>query len=153
MSGERLKSFLEKKHVKYNRIPHPLAYTAQDLAARSHISGKEFAKSVIIKLNGKIAMLVTQGHLRVNLEALREALHAQEVSLASEYEFQEYFPECEVGAMPPFGNLYDMEVYVTDELTHDEKIAFNAGNHSEIIQMRYKDYDKLVHPKVLKLQH
>jgi Ala-tRNA(Pro) deacylase len=153
MSGERLKFFLEEQHVHYERIPHSLAYTAQEVAARSHVSGKELAKTVIIKLNGRVAMVVTPGHLKINLKALKDALHAEELTLASEHEFQEYFPECEVGAMPPFGNLYDMDVYVTDELTQDEKIAFNAGNHSELIQISYKDYDKLVHPKVVRLHH
>ncbi len=153
MSGERLKQFLDKNHVSYEKIHHSLAYTAQEVAARAHVSGKEMAKTVIIKVNGQIAMVVTPGHLKVNLNALKEALHTDEVVLASEYEFQEHFPECEVGAMPPFGNLYDMEVYVSDDLTKDEKIAFNAGNHSELIQISYKDYDNLVHPKVVNFPH
>jgi Ala-tRNA(Pro) deacylase len=153
MSGERLKFFLEEHHVAFEKIPHSLAYTAQEVAARSHVSGKELAKTVIIKVNGRVAMVVTPGHLKIDLKALKDALHADDILLASEYEFQEYFPECEVGAMPPFGNLYDMEVYVTEELTKDEKIAFNAGNHSELIQISYKDFDKLVHPKVVNLHH
>lgn len=151
MSGERLKFFLDEHHVHYQKIPHSLAYTAQEVAARAHVSGKQLAKTVIIKMDGRVAMVVTPGHLKIDLKALQKALEAKDLYLASEYEFQEFFPECEVGAMPPFGNLYDMDVYVTEDLSRDESIAFNAGNHSELIQISYKDYDKLVHPKVVRV--
>jgi Ala-tRNA(Pro) deacylase len=151
MPVKRLKEFLDSNQIKYRTITHSPAVTAQEIAAAAHLSGKLIAKTVIVLLDGEMAMVVVPAHRQVNLETLREATGAGEVRLATEEEFQDRFSGCELGGMPPFGNLYEMDVFVAEELTRDEEIAFNAGSHSELIQMTYKDYEQLVQPKVLKL--
>jgi len=151
MTGERVREFLDEHKVKYATIIHSLAYTSQEVAALAHISAKKLAKTVIVKVDGQLAMVVLPGHHKVQLDQRKEQTGVSEVSLASEAEFEDKFPECEVGAMPPFGNLYDMEVYISKDLTADDKIAFNAGSHSELIQMPYDDFAKLVQPKVVDL--
>lgn len=145
-----LKEYLDKNHVNYSTIQHTPAYTAPEVAANSHIPGKYLAKVVIVKIDGKFAMVVEPAHQKVNLKSLKELTGASKIELASEYEFKDKFPDCEVGAMPPFGNLYDMDVWVAESLTKDDEIAFNACNHAELFKMSYKDFEKLVHPKILK---
>jgi len=151
MPVRKLKEFLDSQNVKYVVISHSRAVTSQEVAASAHISGKEMAKTVMVKLDGKMAMAVLPASSRVNLDLLREASGAKQVDLAAELEFRELFPECEPGAMPPFGNLYGMPVFVSESLTKDEEIAFNAGSHTELIKLSYKDFEKLVKPKVAKL--
>jgi Ala-tRNA(Pro) deacylase len=148
MSVRRLQDFLDSHHLKYVTIRHSLAYTAQEIAASAHISGKQLAKTVIVKLDGKPAMAVLPASDKVNFERLKEVAGANTVALAREQELQDLFPECEVGAMPPFGNLYGMEVWVAERLAEDEEIAFNAGDHTELIRMAYRDFARLVTPKV-----
>lgn len=150
MPCTRLKEFLDEREVKYIAIEHSPAYTAQEIAASAHIKGKELAKTVIVKINGKMAMLVLPASYKVNFDDLKAAIGAENVRLANEQEFKDKFPECEVGAMPPFGNLYNMDVFVAHSLSEDEEIAFNAGNHSELIKMSYSDFEKLVEPVKLK---
>ncbi|MBI4384774.1 MAG: YbaK/EbsC family protein [Nitrospinae bacterium] len=147
MPTTRLKEFLERNHVQYVTLFHSPAYTAQEIAKAAHISGKAMVKTVMIKVDGQMAMAVLPAHHKVDLEALREAAGAGKVALASEQEFKSRFPDCEAGAMPPFGNLYDMDVYVDEALTEDEEIGFNAGSHSEILKMAYGDFEKLVKPR------
>lgn len=149
MRNKRLKKFLDEHNVKYELLRHSPAYTAQEIAATAHIPGKDLVKTVIVKLDGKLAMLVCSANKMINFEKLKKVANAKHVELASEYEFQDRFADCEVGAMPPMGNLFDMDVYVDDSLLEDEKIAFNAGNHSELVRMRYEDWAKLVKPKVV----
>lgn len=149
MLAKRIKKFLDENHVKYKTINHTPAYTAQEIAALAHVPGRELAKAVIVKIDGKLAMIIEPADLKVNLKALKELIGASKVELASEFEFADKFPECETGAMPPFGNLYDMDVYVEDELSKDEWISFNAGNHSELIRMQYKEFAKIVKPTVI----
>lgn len=149
MPSRRLKEFLDKNDVKYVSIQHSPAYTAQEIAAESHIPGKILAKTVIVKIEGKMAMVVLPATRKVIIPELRQALDAEKVTLATEAEFKELFPDCELGAMPPFGNLYNMEVYVSPELANNEMIAFNAGTHTEIIKMYYKDFERLVQPKIV----
>ena len=108
------------------------------------------AKTVIVRINNKEAMAVLPASYKIDFEALMEVTGSDKVSLAGEEEFKYMFPDCEIGAMPPFGNLYDLEVYVAQTLAEDEEIAFNAGTHSELIRMSYKDFEALVKPKVLK---
>ena len=150
MPIQRLKDFLDKNQVEYITIRHSLAFNAQRIAATTHIPGKELAKTVMVKLDGKMAMAVLPASFLVNLSLLRDVTGAKKVELANEMEFKRFFPESEIGAMPPFGNLYDMEVYVAESLSHDEEIAFNAGTHVELIRMAYKDFERLVQPKVLR---
>src|ERR1039457_453353 len=149
MHFTKVKAFLDGHEVKYVIISHSKAYTAQGIAAVSHISGKFLAKTVIVKLDGALAMAVLPAPYLVDLLALRRAVGVREAELASEREFKQHFPDCETGAMPPFGNLYGIPVYVDESLTEDDEIAFNAGSHHELIRMSYLDFDRLVRPDVM----
>jgi len=151
MPAQQLKSFLDKNHVKYTTIGHSPAYTAQEIAASAHIPGKDLAKTVIVKVDGEFAMAVLPASMHISLSRLRTAAGVGATELASEDEFETLFPDCELGAMPPFGNLYDMPVFVDVRLAEDEDIAFNAGSHTELVQLSYSDFDKLVHPQVATL--
>ena len=151
MPVKKLKDYLDSHAVKYVSISHSPAYTAQTIAASAHISGKELAKTVIVKIDDTFAMAVLPASCRVDLDHLKESVGADDVTLATETEFADRFPDCDKGAMPPFGNLYDMDVYVAEELTEDEEIAFSAGSHAELVRMGYKDFASLVQPKVIGL--
>ncbi len=144
----KLTNFLDDQHIKYVTIQHSKAFTAQEVAASAHIPGKELAKTVIVIIDGEIAMAVLPASYRINLGRLKEASSAKQVQLASEEDFKDLFPGCETGAMPPFGNLYDMDVYVEESLMEDEEIAFNAGSHTELLKLSYQDFERLVHPKI-----
>ena len=146
MLAARLKEFLDEKHIKYVTIDHSPAFTAQEVAARAHIPGKEMAKTVIVKIDGEMAMVVTPASECVRLGQLKETLGAEEIVIASEYEFKDAFPDCETGAMPPFGNLYGMKVFISPTLREDEEIAFNAGTHKELVRLTYADFERLVEP-------
>jgi len=149
MPIQRLKNVLNQNGIKYVILKHSPAYTAQEIAAAAHIPGKEVAKTVILKLDGIFAMAVLPASCQIDFELLQDAFSATRVELATEDEFEKLFPNCEAGAMPPFGNLYGMHVYVAPELAEDEYIAFNAGSHSELIQMRYVDFEDLAQPQEL----
>ncbi len=148
MPAARLKEFLDTKGVRYVVITHSTAYTAQEIASLAHVKGREMAKTVIVKLDGALAMAVLPASFQVDLEALRAAVGAKEASLATEAEFKDNFPGCETGAMPPFGNLYGMPVYVDESLTKDKEIVFNAGTHRELFRLAYEDFARLVEPLV-----
>ncbi len=150
MPVKKLKDFLDKNNIKYVTMKHSTAYTAQEIAASAHIPGKELAKTVMVRVDGKMAMAVLPASYKVDFDQLKKAAGANSVTLASEQEFKDMFPECEVGGMPPFGNLWGMEVYVAKTLAEDEEIAFNAGSHTELIRLAYADFERLVEPKVLK---
>ncbi len=148
MPAKRLKEFLDSHRVKYVSIVHSPAYTTQEVAASAHIPGREMVKTVMIKIEGEMAMAVLPSNRKVVMQDLREITGCDDVKLAGEAEFQSLFPDCEVGAMPPFGNLYGMEVYAAPSLEADEQIAFNAGTHTEVIKMAYADFARLVEPNV-----
>jgi Ala-tRNA(Pro) deacylase len=150
MPVTRLKEYLDRNKVKYVSIRHSTAYTAQEIAASAHVKGRNLAKSVVVRLDGKMALAVLPAKYQIELDTLREVAGAGKVVLAEEQEFTEKFPGCETGAMPPFGNLYDLPVYVDETLTRDEEIAFNACSHTELIQIGYKDFEKLAKPKFCK---
>lgn len=150
MPVKKLKKFLDDQHIKYQTISHSQAFTAQEVAASAHVPGEELAKTVMVKVGDEMAMAVLPASYQINFSLLEEGTGVSKVELATEGEFQDLFPECEVGAMPPFGNLYGMEVYVTQSLADDEEIAFNAGSHNELIRMSYQDFEALVRPKVLR---
>ncbi|NWF51074.1 MAG: YbaK/EbsC family protein [Ignavibacteriaceae bacterium] len=149
MPLKKITSYLDENKIKYVIIKHSSAYTAQEIAASAHIPGKELAKTVIIKINGKMAMAVLPASYKVNFDHLKELLGVDKIRLAYEQEFMDKFPDCEVGAMPPFGSLYGMDVFVAKSLTEDKEIAFNACSHTELIRLSYKDFEKLTHPKIL----
>ncbi|HBH62839.1 MAG TPA: deacylase [Nitrospiraceae bacterium] len=147
MAVKKLKEFLDKNNITYHTITHSPGYTSQETAAAAHISGKEVAKTVMVKIDGQMAMAVLPAAYKIDLTLLKKAAGAETVELAGEREFESRFPDCDIGAMPPFGNLYGMDVFVAEKLTEDEEIAFNAGTHSELIQLAYRDFEKLVRPK------
>jgi len=149
MPTARLKEFLDSHEVKYVTLEHSKAFTAAEIAALAHVPGREMAKTVMVDVDGHMAMAVLPASLRVSFDQLRAAIGAQTVMLSNERDFVERFPGCEVGAMPPFGNLYGMEVYVADSLARQEEIAFNAGTHTEVIRMAWTDYERLVQPLVM----
>ncbi len=144
----RLKDFLDENKIKYIHSTHSPAYTAQEIAAAMHVPGKELAKTVILKADGEFIMAVLPASYSVDFEEMKKLLGKDSVRLAKESEFSDLFPDCEVGGMPPFGNLYDLPVYVASSLAEDEEIVFNAGTHTDVIRMRYSDFDRLVKPKV-----
>lgn len=150
MPVKKLKEFLDSNAIRYLRITHSPVYTAQEIAASAHIPGKELAKTVMVKLDGRMAMAVLPAAYKVDFKLLKEGSGVGKAELAGEEEFKDMFPECDVGAMPPFGNLYGMDVYVAETLAEDEKIAFNAGSHTEVIQLDYADFQRLVKPKVMR---
>lgn len=150
MPSQRLVDYLDQNQIRYTTLKHSLAYTAQEIAAVSHIPGKNLAKTVMINVKGKLAMAVLPGSYKIDFDLLKQALGTDKVRLAHEKEFLNLFPDCEVGAMPPFGNLYGMDVYVAQSITDDEEIAFNSCSHSELIQMKYNDFEKLVKPHIIK---
>ena len=150
MPVKKLKDLLDSNKIKYVTIRHSAAYTAQEIADSSHISGKEMAKTVMVRINGEMAMTVLPASKQVDFDLLKESTGADSVELASEDEFKDMFGECEVGAMPPFGNLYGMEVFVAESLAEDEEIAFNSGSRTELIKLSYKDFERLVKPKIIK---
>ena len=149
MPVKTLKQFLDANRVKYVSIIHSAAYTAQEVAQSLHMPGRVMAKVVIVELDGKMAMAVLPATRKIVTQDLRDVTGCDDVKFASEAEFKNRFPDCEVGAMPPFGNLYGMEVFVSEELSRSREIAFNAGSHVEVIRMAYVDFERLVQPKVL----
>lgn len=150
MPYKKLRAYLDESGIRYLTISHSSAFTSQEIAASAHVSGKEFAKTVMIKIDGQMAMAVLPAAYHVDFESLKEIFGTKNVSLATESEFKDKFPDCELGAMPPFGNLYGMAVFVAESLANHKEIAFNACSHTEIIRMDYVDYDRLVKPRVFK---
>lgn len=149
MPARRLKEFLDREGVRYVTIVHSPAFTAQEIAAMAHIPGKNLAKTVMVNIDGTMAMAVVPASYTVDFDMLQGALGAEKVTLAHESEFRGQFPDCELGAMPPFGNLYNMQVFVARSLAEDEDIAFNACSHHELIKLPYKEFERLVHPHVV----
>ncbi len=153
MPAKKLKEFLDSNKVKYVSISHSSAYTAMEIAAMAHVPGKDLAKTVMIKINGQMAMVVLPATHMIKMDLLRKAVGSDDVRLSTEQEFKDKFTDCEVGAMPPFGNLYNLQVYVSNSLKEDEEIAFNAGTHTELIKLSYKDFERLVNPKVAEISY
>ncbi len=150
MPINKLKEMLDTQKIKYVTISHSVAYTAQQVAESAHITGKTMAKTVMVRIDDKIVMVVLPATKKLNFEALKKLTKAKKVALASEAEFKSLFPGCELGAMPPFGNLFGVDVMIAESMTKNDQIAFNAGSHSEAIKLAFKDFKKVVKPKVLK---
>lgn len=149
MPSEKLRDYLNQHQVKYTSIAHPLAYSAREISHLCHVSEHQLAKTVIIHVGDKIAMVVLPARYVLDFNKLKKAFHNVDVSLASETEFKQLFADCELGAMPPFGNLYNIDVYVEKNLANNKEIVFNAGTHTEVIKLSYEDFVKLVHPTVI----
>ena len=145
---ERLAAYLQEEGVEFSAHRHPQAFTAQEVAASEHVSGHRFVKVVMVKSDDDLAMVCVPASLDVDLDAVARVLNVDTVQLAEESEFAPVFADCEVGAMPPFGNLYEVPVYFDEALESDERIVFNAGTHRETFEMSVNDFERLVHPKV-----
>jgi Ala-tRNA(Pro) deacylase len=146
-----LEAYLDEQGLKYVTLRHSAAYTTQELAATLHIAGRELAKTVIVKADGEPAMVVLPASQRIDFQRLSKALGGKPVALAAEWEFAVLFPNCELGAMPPFGNLFGLPVYVAQSLTEDDEIVFNDGSFATAIRMRYADYARLVQPTIVEV--
>ncbi|MGA3195889.1 MAG: YbaK/EbsC family protein [Terriglobales bacterium] len=151
MPLSKLREYLDRNQVKYLVISHSVAYTAQGIAALTHIKGKELAKTVMVLVDGRLVMTVVPASYRVDLYRLKKYLGADVVELASEAEFRGRFPDCETGSMPPFGNLYGMDVFADENLSDDTEIAFNAGTHRELVRMSFDDFERLAKPMLIPL--
>lgn len=148
MPIQKLRDFLDDANIQYESISHQPTETARQTAKAVKMDDKDIAKIVMVRVDGKMTMVVLPASHKIHFNMLERELRARNIELATEDEFKELFPECEVGAMPPFGNLYDLDVIVADALTKDETIAFNAGTHNEVIRMAYKDFESITNPKV-----
>ena len=148
---KKLKELFDEAKVSYEVYNHPLAYTAQEIAQRQHFSGDQMAKVVMLEVDKRLVMAVVTASQKVHLMTVRASLGAAEVRLATEDEFVSRFPDCEIGAMPPFGILFGLPVYVDPAVTQDESIYFNAGNHVQTVRIRYDDFEKLAAPQVVRL--
>jgi Ala-tRNA(Pro) deacylase len=153
MPCEKLLDHLHSNGIDFSFVEHAKAYSAEDVAHKAGVPGREFAKTVMVKLDGLMAMAVLPAASKVNFNLLREAAGARTISLALEREFASRFPDCELGAMPPFGNLYGLRVYVDGSLAEADTIAFNAGTHREIITMTWDDYETLVEPRMARFAY
>ncbi|MCY7354519.1 MAG: YbaK/EbsC family protein [Lysobacter sp.] len=153
MFSPRLHHFLDERHAPYSTLTHDRTITAQQTANAAHIGNRNFAKTVMLKVDGKLAMMVMPAAYRIDLLRLSRALGGSEVELALEDDFKDAFPDCELGAMPPFGNLYGMPVYVDSRMTGQAEIAFNAGSHTDLVRMPYDEFERLAQPKLLWLTH
>jgi Ala-tRNA(Pro) deacylase len=149
MPAERLKNYLDQQGVRYLTISHSMAFTALEIARSSHIPSREMAKTLVVEILDQPAIAVIPAVQKFDLDILKKAFGTGKVELAGEGKFSKLFPDCEVGAMPPFGNLYGMDTYVAESVSAQEYIAFNAGSHSEIIKMLYHDYENLVAPRFI----
>ena len=154
MPASKLRKFLDDHGVKYVSIRHSPTFTAQEIAQSVHVSGRDFAKTIVVSTENGMALVVLPAARRIVMSDLREMLLVPHVRLASEQEFRDLFPDCELGAMPPFGNLYGMALYVDRQLADDGSLCFNAGSHTELLRMRYVDFERLANPCVADLaQH
>ena len=143
-----LNAYLDRERVHYDVLPHPESFRALATAQALQTPAKEMAKVVIVKVQERFVMTVLPARWNVDLHRLRTVFTAHRVRLATEHEIISLFPDCELGAMPPFGNLYGLPVYVDQSLTEDEEIVFQAGTHSDAIRMRYWDFASLTFPVV-----
>jgi len=148
MPSRRLRRFLNDNNVRFVLIQHSPAYTAQQVAAEMHVHGWELAKTTILKMEGRFVMAVLSAPYVIDFGRMATISGARDIELATEPEFRDLFPECEVGAMPPFGNLYGLPVYVDTRLEENASIVFNAGTHDEAIRVTFADFKRLVDPVI-----
>ena len=148
---KRLREHLDARNLKYVIVSHSQAFTAQEIAASLHVPGREMAKTVVVTSTQGLALCVLRAMDKVDVELVADRLGTDHARLATEEEFQHHFPDCEMGAMPPFGNLYDIPTLVDDALTRDRELVFNAGTHVEAVRMAFADFERLVKPQVAHL--
>ena len=146
---ERLEVYLREHQVPYMLQHHAQAFTAQKIAESEHIPGKMVAKTVIVLADNQLIALVLPASYQVDLNKVQVKLGARDIRLAHEAEFANIFPDCEVGTMPPFGNLYGIAVYVEKRLTEEETMVFPVGTYTDTMSLKSADFERLVHPKVI----
>jgi len=151
MACINVKEFLDNQGIDYEIILHRRSDTAQATASAAHVAASKLAKTVVVKVDGGLHMAVVPANQRLDLGLLKGATGASSVALASEAEFQASFPGCEPGAMPPFGNVYGLPVWVDEELAANPQIVFNAGTHTELVRLAYRDFARVVAPRVVSL--
>ncbi len=144
---QKVKNYLDEKHIGYQILQHSLAYTAMEIAGAQHIPGKQLIKSVIVKADGKFIMCVLSSNHLINFNKLKKSTQTAEAYLATEEELEALFPACEVGAEPPFGDLFGLDVIVDRAVSENEEIVFNAGTHTSTVRIRYKDFVRLTKSK------
>jgi Ala-tRNA(Pro) deacylase len=149
MLMKQITNYLDKAHIDYQSDSHPTTYTAQEIAEQANVDGMSFAKTVMVIADDKLAMVVMPAPYTIDFDNIAQAMGVQKVELAFEYQFRNAFPDCETGAMPPFGNLFEIPVYAVDALVNQDMISFNAGNHRELLHMRSDDFKQLVQPTVI----
>lgn len=143
----KVKNYLDEKHIRYQILQHSRTFTAMETAESRHIAGKQMIKSVIVKIDGRYVMCILTSNHRINFHKLKKITAAKEAHLATEEEINGLFPECEVGAEPPLGELFGLEVFVDREVSENDEIDFNAGTHTETVRIRYKDFARLTGSK------
>jgi Ala-tRNA(Pro) deacylase len=148
---ERLRSFLESNHAEYTLSDHPKAFTAREVAQAEHLPPREVAKTVVVFGDGEYHMVVIPASKLVDFQELRPALGLTQVRMATEDELGKLFPDCELGAMPPIGRLYGLEVYLDSSLAGEPAIAFNAGSHREVVHMRTAEFRRVAQPVIVSL--
>ncbi len=146
--SSRLKAFLNDQGVKHTTQPHPAVYTAQEIAAAQHVPGRQLAKCVLVKTDKGVVLAVLPAMYRVDLKKLKVVLRAKRISLASEADIKQAFPDVEVGAMSPFGHLYNVPTIVDKSLASAAEIVCNAGTHTETLKLAYRDFERLAKPRV-----
>lgn len=151
MPTKKIHDYLKQNKVAYTTISHPVAYAAREISHLCHIPESQLAKTVVVYAGKKIVMVVLPASDSIDFYRLKKELNENDVTLTSEQEFSKLFPDCEVGAMPPFGELYDMRVYVDQNLAKNQQITFNAGTHDELIKIAFGDFVSLVHPEMIQL--
>lgn len=153
MPAETLTQYLEENEVNFQIVRHERAFTAQEAAAAAHIPGDAVAKAVMVIVDGEMGMAVLPASYRVNLDLLKDQLDADQVRMATEKEFKDRFPDCDVGALPPFGNLYGIPIYAEERLSKQIDLAFCGGTHTELIRMPFEDFKRLAEPTILEFAY
>ncbi|HEY1406739.1 MAG TPA: YbaK/EbsC family protein [Spirochaetota bacterium] len=148
MLSQKMLDYLRRNKIDYEIVDHPKSFSAQRTAQVSHFPGRMVAKPVILQVDGSLKMIVMPADENIDIMHLMEIFNTRNIHLAREKDFSDIFPECEIGGMPPMGNLYGMDVYVAQDLAKDDTIVFNGGDHRELIKMAYKDYERLVNPRI-----
>lgn len=144
----KVKSYLDQEHVVYQILEHSLAFTAMEIAGAQHVPGKQFIKAVIVKADDQYIMCVLSSTHRIDFDRLKKLTKSQDIFLAKESEIASLFPDYELGAEPPFGQLYGLKVYVDEEVPENDEIIFNAGTHTDAVKIKYRDFKRLVKPIV-----
>lgn len=152
MPVRSIRAFLDENDVSYVIVQHSAAYTAPETAESVHVPGRVFAKSVMVRLDGRLAVVVVPATQQVDLAELAEATGAGQAELAEEAEFAACFPDCDPGSVPPFGNLFGLPVYISAALTRHEELVFNAGRHTEVVRLAYEDFERLVRPTPVEIR-